>query len=1383
MFISKSLVIGLLSSGFTYVAAIGFGTGPVNWGITSNQLHSVPQTTKNQCSSAGSFFLTISGNTICSSPSTRSTPKGDECPLDWSWHNGAGCCIPKSEVEVCDCGEGYSWNGNTFKCKPNPSNQCGQGTWWHDRSNTCCPNSPGNEEGTCPKGKTCPTGWYWNTSAVVVVLSLLKVPVRKEEVKIGNNHKRDFKARQQQIAFPQSDSDAMYCPAPLHACSILTPSVGGEWAYECVDFATELESCGGCASTGQGADCTAIPHAISVGCEIGTCTDETYKVDGQYNNLERDITCSKIESGQSITVWVECIIDSNRQTEGPVSSNLSTELTSQYSNRYVLLLFFHFIISSQSTSIIIRHVILFTNPSQLKLFTSPFTTNRNLATSSASSSVTAAASSRADQVVYRFYLKTVGVLIDGRLTHYGGGNGRGDKERKKDKWVRSIGLDGTRADLIQFNLTLPEFELHKGDLQVFRNVSNFQPTQAGPSVDSCSVPPLLVAFILDTSDIPNGQALIWKRNGFGNGTGSAASNGIPLDKGKGKEREQSGIVLERWTFRATSSPDPGSSSQLPPHTAYRLGIIHFRALVSLIRLLPTYRLFRRLRRAKTGLKLGIKLWSPEGFPNSPQGLAEAWEIMERDLVGLDTGLETLTVEENIQGDEPQRYDMPPLDLFGTQFTLSGEYRPEVDFYVEDLETVLSEKLSDMDEDWFTPTVARHRIEPPVEAESRSKRLVSGPTAIPSSTSPIPLRQQAAAYGSFGSAIGSISRQSGGRAVSATTKKSEPASVSRWGTLAEGLPFVGESRESTGEPPSPSNPPSGSAVAARRMSGHSIHPFNTSASPSSSYLRSTPPAPQIGRQGSIGRTSSFLSQSGRSFTHAQLANMYPASASPPVTGVMSGYHSPPMAANPNNAASPTSLSFTKQPVPRSVSSRPPFITPSASSPFIPGSLDAEKSSPTHPAIPQIIKRYSSSLSQQSRPHEVTSSSQGSSEGTSQFALRQASASQESGLRHSLEAPVADDDEIQAFLKTLDTLPAPPSIVSQAAASRSHLPSTSSSLSAPSASASPSPVQYSSGSPGTNGRIPLTRAQVDDQLKRMAGSFNTNTTKIVESAPRPVSSSSAVGLLTASRPSSAKAEVQSEVSSETAKPMHRRQTSGGSPLAKGDTVQLPAALAPFRPGVTAAARSLPGSGSAPLAEDIPLPVRSTGVPVQDLLSPQTTGGTSSTDTTSRTSRRGPVLLRGGFGEQRNPKPSTSASPSHSPIRDFARLGLNPSSRRDNERQEEEVGGAYRPRYRFSTTIATGGNGNGISGASASGMGGKRLSGPPGGRTAPSSFGTFGQGGQDDDSDRGRRREGRVVSEGGKEDEEQERQGDGEGGDDAVRRGEPRRGSLGRALGGDW
>ncbi|KAK6906727.1 hypothetical protein I203_100714 [Kwoniella mangroviensis CBS 8507] len=979
--------------------------------------------------------------------------------------------------------------------------------------------------------------------------------------------------------------------------------------------------------------------------------------------------------------------------------------------------------------------------------------NLNLASSSASSSQIGAQASRADQVLYRFYLKTVQVLVDGRLTHYGGTVGKKPGDKKKDKW---------------FNLILPEVDLYKSDLQIYRSISSYQPyTEPGetPSPSSCTVPPLLIAFILDTSDIPSGQALLWNRNGAK----------VPIDvglsgkgKGKGKEKEsKSGIVLERWTLRAQLPPSgSNSSSQLAPHTAYRLGIIHFRAVLSLIRLLPAYRLFRRLRRSNNGLRMGLKLWGPEGYPNTPEGLSEAWEIMERGLIGLDIGLDELVSGDTVQPEEIERYDFPKLDLFGNEFTLSAEYRPEVDFNVEDMEAVLSEQFVDMDEDWFTPTVSRRNTqEDPIKLKSEPRRVsIPTPTPIQSNNSPIPQRQPALPVGSIASGgAGSYTtsvRQGGSRVPASQEKRMAVGSLGteKWGAFAEGLPFAGgasttSQREvQSHEPPSPSMATPAAIVAARRLSGHSIQPF-ASASPSTSLLRSTPPQaytgspipssssarPVIGtsRPSSVGRTSSFLSQSGRSFTHAQLANMYAGSASPPVTGAMSGVgvqiptSSPPPGQSP---VSPSSLSFTKQPVPRSISGRPCYMTPSASSPFIPESLERESPLSSNTGAPSIIKRYSSSLSQRSGraisgPANVTAGSQGSSVGegslpgsAGQGLLRRTS-TRESGLRHSLEGPgsastrlpAPDEDDIQAFLKTLDALPQPPSIAAQAvqSSSRSHLPSTSSSLSAPSVPPTPSPLLTSSGSPGTGaagygGRVPMTRQQVDEELRRMAGSFSLNTPSAFVNSPSAIASGlsspvrgpatgsgsntnsnstnpSSIGLLSASRPASANRRAIPGFEQERgSRPLYRRQTSGEkSPLGPGPSsgpgLSVPTSIASRSPisasPMTAlksaddvhnhthphihshviqggGARSLPGRGrDVTVLDEELLPARSAGI--TSVLSPQTTG-TSATE--SMRSRRGPVLLRGGFGDPPfgpgigSGRPSSYSSPSHSPVRDM-------------------------------------------------------------------------------------------------------------------------------------
>ncbi|OXM81814.1 hypothetical protein C364_00787 [Cryptococcus neoformans Bt63] len=991
------------------------------------------------------------------------------------------------------------------------------------------------------------------------------------------------------------------------------------------------------------------------------------------------------------------------------------------------------------------------------------TGDRKPPSSSASSSQAALnQAGRADQVLYRFYLKTVAVLVEGRLTHYANVSAE-----KKDRW---------------FNLLLPEIDLYKNDLQIYRSISSY-PSYApaelpSPASDTCSIPPLLIAFILDTSDVPNGQALLWNRRG-----GKVALDLASLSskgKGKGKE-ERPGIILERWTLRAQSSePGDTSSSQIAPHTAYRLGIIHFRALHSLVRLFPAYRLYKRLRRSNSGLRLGIKLWGPEGYPNSPGGLKEAWDVMEEGLISLDTGLEKLVIEgEQVEPESIERYDFPRLDLFGNGYTLQAEYRPEVDFSTEDMEAVLSEKFVDMDEDWFTPTVAaRRRSESNASTAStdhaRTVRKPSMPAPIPSgnlTTSPIPPRQQAATAGSFASA-GSFSRA---RQASISAVGAQSKGKDRWGALGEGLPFAGRSPSTSqldGQAPPSPNP--GAIVAARRLSGHSIQPF-ASASPSTSMLRGTPPQPLSGApiptssarptipasrpSSSIGRTSSFLSQSGRSFTHAQLANMYGGSASPPVTGAMSGVHHPssPSPYNPpgQSPISPSSLTFAKQPVPRniSMSSRGMGSTPgSGSSPFIPGSLERDTTTGTGvaegsaPNPPHIIKRYSSSFSSRpsSLPHRPSVQSQGSSADASlpsflggQGGQLRRTSTRESGLRHSLEPPkrrnkVPDEDDIEAFLKTLDAVPQPSR--SQYATS-GRFPSMGSSLSTreyrgegegtPNSQLATSPLAQGQ---GYNGRVPMTRAWVDDELKRMAGSLgemaipSRGDTTASSSSNVNTSASSArasaagtpasIGLLSASRPSSAsrRVPITGGGTGEGGQLIFRRRSGGPSPLSQGlisatGKGSSPLAASPMQalrsadqvpadrgvrsdlsdpPTATGSARSLPRSAMGVTHEyPEPLPLRSAGAGVgyagltnygattvsrANGLSPQTTGETSSTNspstsattnttnattttTTTRTPRRGPVLLRGGF-EHRS---SATSTPSHSPVRDYARAGV--------------------------------------------------------------------------------------------------------------------------------
>ncbi|KAL1409847.1 autophagy protein 13 [Vanrija albida] len=993
------------------------------------------------------------------------------------------------------------------------------------------------------------------------------------------------------------------------------------------------------------------------------------------------------------------------------------------------------------------------------------------ATSSASSSQIAPGGvSRADQIVYRFYLKTVSVLVDGRVSHL-----RNAAERKKDRW---------------FNLTIPDTDVHKRDLAIYRTVSTSHPPHPSPDTAAgesrSTVPPLLISLILDTNDIPPGQTLLWNREG------QRVALDPTLVRPAAQPQRRPGIVLERWTFRATDvavDPAAGASDMAPP-TAYRLGIIHFRALYSFIRLLPAYRLFRRLKRANSGLRLGIKLWAAEGYANSPAEIAEAWEVMDRDLIGIDVPLERMIPGAEVDpapGSSLERYDFPPVDLFGSTYELGVVYRSNVDFDVEDMESVLSERFVDMDEEWFTPTVARHRLESEARvaasagtSRSASRAGVTPPTVAGRVTVP-PTGAAGLGSGSSGS------RQVSSRAASGSAG-TQPSSLgaAKWGALAEGLPFASASQVAEA-PPSPV--PSG--VPYRRLSAHSLQPFRSiSASPSTSILRTAPanpaqaPAsstPQSARaipgqtSSPMARTSSFLSQSGRSFTHAQVANMQgvsPVGGAPPFALQPSGV-SPPL------SQLPSSLSFSKQAVGRG----PAGVTFPMASPFLPSSLDRDS-----PGASQLAtKRHSSSLSGR---RAFPGSSPGDSALPPGLSLRRTS-TKESGLRHSSidgGPDGADNDDVHAFLRALDSWSAPTSIqghgqspkVSTSALGSSGAPTFTTTAPTPrrtSAASSSliSPLSATASAPdaGSATRTPLTKAHVGDVLSRMKGSMRESSVDSPPHAtPPPMSRDSSVserarqhsGLGTPGGPSPRTSTPASQMARRasgitdsgtpgSSVPRQSTLLSGQRPLASsplsggggaamrhaasGTSLPRPAALQAVDQGH---ARSLPGN---PAVSTSPQPM--TRIQPASVLSPQTTGGTTVGTSVGRRAA-GPVLVRGGFGAPSlSSKASTSSSsPSHSPVRDYRyRSGLQAERERlDDDSGSTSTSTGYTfPRRLASNALVSGFTLAGAAPQHPAGSG----NGPGGGvrRTAPSSLGAFDIE-HEDGALRGAGR-GRVASEG--------------------------------------
>ncbi|UOH79752.1 hypothetical protein LQV05_000762 [Cryptococcus neoformans] len=298
-------LLGLASYAHANGISLAMGTR-INVGVSTSITAKAPVSERNSCSSPGDFFTQLLDNPLCSSPHTRTTPSSDLiCPFNWFMHKTANLsCIPQTEVAPCDCGEGYTFNEKTKKCVKN-AGSCSGHQWWHQRSSSCCDNSwhTSPPKGSCPSGITCPTNWFWHKTLKKCKPLHPRAPEpdcdnwdsHKQCCGSGGSSpsqtaskgkgKRTFQVRQQQTLYPQTELDRMYCPGSLHACTVNSGS-GGEWAYECVDFATELESCGGCSSTGEGQDCTQIPNAFSVGCELGSCAVYSCKSGFRLNGTE-----------------------------------------------------------------------------------------------------------------------------------------------------------------------------------------------------------------------------------------------------------------------------------------------------------------------------------------------------------------------------------------------------------------------------------------------------------------------------------------------------------------------------------------------------------------------------------------------------------------------------------------------------------------------------------------------------------------------------------------------------------------------------------------------------------------------------------------------------------------------------------------------------------------------------------------------------------------------------------------------------------------------------------------------------------------------------------------------------------------------------------------
>jgi len=158
------------------------------------------------------------------------------------------------------------------------SQQCKKNEFWYSAKSCCLTVGGPSHQPQPPFGKKCPPReWSWNIGKDCCTPHHPHPPPPKcdkdwdwddFEFCCKKHHKP--KPSQWKKRAPIKRDYTQLCPLGLTACPITSLS-GPLTDFECLDITNELESCGGCASIGQGEDCTAIRGAWNVGCEQGRC--------------------------------------------------------------------------------------------------------------------------------------------------------------------------------------------------------------------------------------------------------------------------------------------------------------------------------------------------------------------------------------------------------------------------------------------------------------------------------------------------------------------------------------------------------------------------------------------------------------------------------------------------------------------------------------------------------------------------------------------------------------------------------------------------------------------------------------------------------------------------------------------------------------------------------------------------------------------------------------------------------------------------------------------------------------------------------------------------------------------------------------------------------
>ncbi|KAI8923105.1 autophagy-related protein 13-domain-containing protein [Entophlyctis helioformis] len=305
-----------------------------------------------------------------------------------------------------------------------------------------------------------------------------------------------------------------------------------------------------------------------------------------------------------------------------------------------------------------------------------------------SSSVTSAAAGKAsktDQLLQNFYAKTAQVIVQSRLAPAGASNtgpgSAGAGESASASSLEPVARDGGGS--AKARKANKWFNLEMDDVDPLREEMRFWKQQIANTSQS---PPLIIDIFLDLSSLTSAHHLMLKNTA----TMQRFRIGKELLTGSddiGRPTRKTKILLETWQL-SLSHTIPSQPPELP--IVYKKSIVFFRALSSMLRLIPAYRLCRRARRTRQSpLSVSYRISTSRASHPDEAGLdqlhlgSDMWHgISEYSFGSVDT----------------------PLGMFN----LHVAYRLECDFSVDSPEAALSHRYSDLEESYFAANKAIQR---------------------------------------------------------------------------------------------------------------------------------------------------------------------------------------------------------------------------------------------------------------------------------------------------------------------------------------------------------------------------------------------------------------------------------------------------------------------------------------------------------------------------------------------------------------------------------------------------------------------------------------------------------------------------------------------------